>query len=236
MDAFLGHHKTPIVILLSRSRSGSNYLKSLLNSHPRICLEGEIFRREEEAAREFDSKLDRKAWTVRGAKLFYYHPLNSADRTIWDLIAQSTRVRIIHLHRTSVIRLHVSSLIAQKTGEWHSNKSSAPTKESNDKRIRVSLDNLSHEITFMKECRERALERCSNRPILELTYEDLVRSPQAHLDQIFDFLNLPRVHVSSTLKKQNPEPPDELIENFEEVEAFASTRGIDLNGLGHEIL
>lgn len=231
LDVLLGTRKTPVVILLSRSRSGSNYLKSLLNCHPRICLEGEIFRRitGNEAAQTYESKLDRKAWTLRGAKLFYYHPIDCQDRTIWHLIAQSERVKIIHLQRTNVVRAHVSSLIAQKTGEWHIDTSSAATKETNSKRIQVSLRELDHEISYMHEWRERALECCSHQPMFELTYEDLIQNPQAHLDDIFHFLELPGTHVSSPLKKQNAEPLAELIENFEEVKSFAKARGLDLN-------
>lgn len=227
----LGNQNTPVIILLSRSRSGSNYLKSLLNCQPRICLEGEIFRHLEgaEAAFDFESKIHRKAWTVRGAKLFYYHPIASEDQTIWELIAQSPRIKVIHLQRNSVIRTHVSSLIAQKTGEWQAEKNPTLAEFSKDKRIHVNLDELQDEIAVMKEWRLRALKRCSTRPVFDVTYENLIQAPQAHLDRIFDFLDLPTTRVSSHLIKQNTEPLSKLIENFGEVEAFGRSHGLDLS-------
>lgn len=81
----------------------------------------------------------------------------------------------------------------------------------------------------MKKWRLRALKRCSNLPMFEVAFENLLEAPQVHLYRIFDFLDLPTTRVSSHLKKQNSEPLDKLIENFGEVEAFARSHGLDLS-------
>jgi hypothetical protein len=87
---FNKNHKYQKFVIIARSRTGSNLLHSLLNSHPSIEANGELFHKTKESScREiWDSIFVKKNRFLQhvGFKIFYYHPLKSADQEVWDFI------------------------------------------------------------------------------------------------------------------------------------------------------
>ncbi|QKQ28115.1 sulfotransferase [Candidatus Reidiella endopervernicosa] len=61
--------------------------------------------------------------------------------------------------------------------------------------------------------------RFGDKPMLTVYYEDLVADHEAIFREITSFLGLPYAKPRLTLKKQNPEPMSELVENFDELKA-----------------
>src|SRR5215470_17880833 len=75
----VGHDHFTKFIVLSRSRTGSNLLQSLLSSHPEIVTENEILQRlDGRNPRDIVARAyARQPYFVKakGFKVFYYHPI-----------------------------------------------------------------------------------------------------------------------------------------------------------------
>jgi len=117
-------------LIFSRSRSGSTLLKQLIDSHPKVTCEGEIFTTTDGYIesnffckvwrklpypyiyyRRFLSRVD-----VYGFTLFIYH-IPSIGRTIKNLHRMGWK--IIYLERLSIVNQAFSQIIAMETNNWH---------------------------------------------------------------------------------------------------------------------
>ncbi|WP_280564143.1 hypothetical protein [Chromohalobacter sp. 48-RD10] len=74
----IGDNRYRKFIVLTRSRTGSNLLVSLLNSHPNISADGEIFSKlnGRDYKRIISNAFSRQPRYIKakGFKIFYYHP------------------------------------------------------------------------------------------------------------------------------------------------------------------
>lgn len=215
-------------IILSRSRTGSNLLLSLLNSHPNVQAEWEIFARlngephDRRLAQTFGPQPRRIR--AKGFKLFYYHPLDDDSGALWrDLVADEA-LRVIHLKRRNVLRSLISRKIAEQRDAWSAN---AEKTGETPRRKAVSFTTSELQEGFSQT---RAWEHMGDRDfrhhhILSLAYEDMAAQPAAAHDRVQRFLGLPPARLVTDMKKQNPEPLRQLIVNYDELkQAFAGSR------------
>jgi len=97
-NSLFGNKKYNKFIVITRSRTGSNLFMSLLGSHPNIIARGELFR-------SLDGKSCKETWgntftnmpkhvKYFGFKIFYYHPLDSDDREIWELLKNDSKIKV----------------------------------------------------------------------------------------------------------------------------------------------
>lgn len=104
-------------IVLTRSRTGSNLLVSMLNSHPDVRCGGEELRslngRQVSEAIETSFPI-RQALKASGFKIFYYHPLDDSSGAVWDTLSAMRELRVLHLMRRNILR--TLTLIRQKSG------------------------------------------------------------------------------------------------------------------------
>jgi LPS sulfotransferase NodH len=204
-------------VVVTRSRTGSNLLISLLNSHKHINAQGEAFRRlnNKTSLEIYNSIFPLKSlYKCLGFKLFYYHPLDSDDNLIWRLLEKDKNIKIIHLKRNNLLRVHVSRLIAEKTDEW------ARIDNSNlniNKKVEVSLTNLMKDFNETKNHIINTEKLFREHNVLEVVYEDLINNQQETIDSILSFLNVKKVILKSSLVRQNPEELKNLISNYDEV-------------------
>lgn len=208
------------VIVLSRSRTGSNLLINLLNSHPNICFSGEIFRDMQD--RSFD-QIYNSVFSVKppfikavGFKIFYYHPEDVDSKEVWERLINEKDIKVIHLKRENILRTLVSRKIAEENDFWTQN--SKRSKISN-KQISLSRDEC---ITFFEKTRnweQQYDELFRDHPKIEVFYESLVNG-QNHeeLGRIQSFLGVKVKNLKTNLRKQNPENLAELIVNYDELE------------------
>jgi len=128
-------------VLISHLRSGTHLLRSLLESHPAIVCQSEVFNSDDPdlpyplttSSREV---LDR--WVYRefeppvrcaGFVLQVYHPLglkafpgireNPHWLDVWDILEGMPELRVIHLRRGNHLRRHLSHVMARQSGDWH---------------------------------------------------------------------------------------------------------------------
>jgi LPS sulfotransferase NodH len=221
--SFTGTKQYEKFVIITRSRTGSNLLVSLLNSHPNVVAYGEMFNRlhglsPQNIWSSVFTHLPQKTQQV-GFKIFYYHPLDSTNKWVWERIYNDPSLRIIHLIRENMLRTHVSRQIASLTMEWknHSKKT-----QNTSARKTIYLDpneciNVFEKTQmWAKQCRDSL----TNHRTFELSYQELTgREQKSQLRTVQRFLGIEPISLGSPLKKQNDADLKELISNYSEVKS-----------------
>ena len=207
-------------VIISQSRTGSTLLMALLNNHENIICEGELFKNLngkscKQIWDKFFSKKPKKVKQV-GFKLFYSHPTNG-DQSVWDFIENDKSITIIHLVRKNWLRVLVSQKIGLKTKLWTENIDRPHQISTDEKKVKIDYDEC--EKAFVKAAfnEQQTRERFSNHPFVEVTYEDLSNDADGVIRNITDILNINYQKVQAKNKKQNAEPLEELVINFNEL-------------------
>lgn len=214
-------------IILTRSRTGSSLLRSMLSSHPSIYAESEIFARLDGRSVEsiFDhvfSKYPRFIKAV-GFKIFYYHPLDDESGLVWDRIKQIPNMHIVHLKRGNVLRTILSRKIAGATDIW-SVKQEHRELQVKDKQVRLTEDELFKGFLQTREWETDFGRMFGSKAIIDVYYEDLVNNPHGEFQKIIDWLCLEPFEPRTLLRRQNPEKLSDLILNYESLkERFSNT-------------
>lgn len=223
-----GHRNYKKFILLSRARTGSTLFMTLMNSHPQVRMEAEIFGRlygssnEEILRRAF--RKEAPFIQAKGFKLFYYHPLDAEPAQLQQLLLQIPDLHIIHLRRRNILRTMVSQKIASQSSVWRKDNETQKLNTQN-KQVEFSVEELEKGFRQTLNWEDSAREVFKNKPFLELTYEDLAQDRVSSMNRAFDFLGLRHHQVKTHLERQNPEPLDSLIRNFAELTtAFSNTQ------------
>jgi len=232
--------------MVSTQRSGSTWLVDLLNSHPDIASYTELFLRKGDGTPDWGKYKDMLYWQtyrrnlrgigryIRPLGIFRYmdealsrHPdkwvvglkLMYTQIARWPetlLYLKSREVRVIHLIRSNVLDVVLSSLAKVSRKTAHTLEGMAVERV----RIHVEPDLLLRQL--LKRLREQRwfarLLRHLGTPYLELVYEDIV-DDQSRLNDCLEYLGCSNTTLSSRLTKMNPRRHDELIDNFADVAA-----------------
>ena len=109
------------VVIVTRSRSGSNMLCSFLESHPQAFVWREVFRRPQYFTPGLTNRLINLRYLNRFRvvvfKVFYYHQVPEG---FWQQLIADERTRIIHLIRTNYLDTYVSRRQAMESRRWES--------------------------------------------------------------------------------------------------------------------
>ncbi|MEJ7582502.1 MAG: hypothetical protein WKF43_00150 [Acidimicrobiales bacterium] len=221
-----GHRGYRRFVIVTRARTGSNLLVSLLNSHPQIDARGELLGelKGETVEARLGRIFGRKPRRVRavGFKVFYYHPLDDPAAPVWVRLRAIADLHVVHLKRRNVLRTLTSRKLAGSTNVWLDR--GRPGSVVDKPVVRFSAHELERAFT-QNEAWEAACDRdFRDQRRLELTYEDLVSGP-ALLDEVTAFLGVDAQPLRTTLHRQNPEPLSALIADFDELrQKFRRTR------------
>lgn len=128
-------------VIVSHLRCGTHMLRTMLESHPQIVCQSEVFNSDNPnlpypLSTPTSEVLER--WVYRpfpdailcvGFVLQAYHPFglkafpgireNPLWADIWPLLENTPGLRVIHLRRENLLRRHLSHILARKTGSWH---------------------------------------------------------------------------------------------------------------------
>ncbi|XP_047072779.1 nodulation protein H-like [Lolium rigidum] len=231
---------TPVrfFVIVSMQRSGSGWFETLLNSHPNVSSNGEIFavreRREDIVSilRTLDRLYDLD-WRTSAAK----NECTAAFGLKWmlnqgildyphDIVNYLNKkgVMVIFLFRRNTLRRHVSVLANdydRRTKQLNgTHKAHVHSLEEAEilARFRPELD-VSSLIPSIREA-EQSMEAClrqfrATRHMI-LYYEDLIRDDNA-LSRVQKFLGVPVRPLSSRHVKIHTSPLPDLVDNWEEV-------------------
>ena len=228
-------------VILATPRTGSNWLCTLLDSHPEILCHHELFNPEgvhlalsqrgkgwelgdRHMQQEAPLDLLREAWgqtlgfRVVGFKL----NLGQAPLVLKAVLTDPAVSKIL-VYRRNRIRTFVSERIAETTGHWESYSDSRW--DDRPKSVHVTLEELrvhaARNRDFYRRIRGRLEE--SGQQALELAYEDLGIG-QSHR-RLLRYLGVdPGVTLRASTRRMNGSPLEMIISNYAELrDALAGT-------------
>lgn len=214
-----GHLVNQSFAIVSTARTGSNYLSGGLETSPSVRVYREIFAdHNREIGKDFEKILstvfqyENKATEVVGFKVFYNH-LTEEE---WRKLMAYRDLKVIHLTRRNRLKTVISLEIAFKTGHWTKSSHSGGPR---DKRLILDPALLLKRLEQIEQGEAATRARFSDRPVLEVVYEELVQSPREGFAAVGKYLGVDDIDPDKIkLKKQNPESVQQLITNYDEVE------------------
>lgn len=233
-------------VVLAAPRTGSNWLCTLLDSHPEVLCHHEIFNPEglhyslrlrdgsfdlgtvAERDRAPEAVLEEVWRQSRGHRAVGFKLNRGQDERVFRRVLADPGVRTILLRRRNRIRTFVSEAIAERTGQWESYGGSGTDAGAGPRRLVVEAAALRAGVArnerYYGEL-ESAL-RTGGRPHLSLVYERLAdEEERRRMLRFLDVAERPELLTGGT-RKQNPYPLSETIANFEQL--ARELRGSDL--------
>jgi hypothetical protein len=131
-------------------------------------------------------------------------------------------LQVIHLQRRNILKNLLSLKLALRSSRWQRLEGAPPVRY---EPLRIEFKEAIAHIRARERnfARGRRLFRRHQRT--EIFYEDLERDEERQLEDLLRFLGLPPQPLTSSTRKQNQQPTQELIENYAELEArFRRTR------------
>lgn len=220
------NHKTKFIIF-GQSRSGSTLLLDLLNSHPDICCDTEIFNKNElfpkiKPLQWFyrqnpswlaQNKLRKSTCPVYGFKLFFFQVHHPAKFLEW-LVKNDWK--IIHVQRENIFRQSLSNIIALTTNHWHRRSE----KSNPEKSIHVDPARLLRVLKNRSRWKLKEKNLLGNYDHITVNYERHLADKtmwQEAANEVFNYLGLPPAAVKTSLKPTYKKPYSEIIENYNEL-------------------
>lgn len=240
VDSFEGHSSYCQFIILGKGRSGSNFLRGLLNSHSQAIVFGELFRDYDAIGWEFpdyDQYLQSQSLVQAmqndpinflrtkifrnypeqilaiGFKLFYYHAQNDSRQVIWSFFKEQRAIKIIHLNRNNTLRELLSLRKAFKTNHW-TNITGQPEEQLS---IFLDYEDCLREFTHTQEIRQQYNQFFQEHPMIHVCYEDLSSNCEQEMKRVQEFLEIDREPVKPSTYKQSNQPLSEAITNYFEL-------------------
>lgn len=217
-----GHTVDRRFAIVGNARTGSNYLLDGLKTSPAIRMYHEIFA---DHNRQIGTDFDRvfatvfqpesKFTEVVGFKVFYNHLTDDE----WQKLLAYKPLKVIHLTRRNRLRTVISLEIAFKTGQWTQSVKKASS-EIRERRVQLEPAKLIRRLEQIEAGETATRARFRDREILELVYEELVSAPRENFAAVGRYLEVDGIDPSQIrLRRQNPEPLQHLLINYDEVEA-----------------
>lgn len=226
-------------IILGRSRSGSNFLRGLLNAHPQIVAFGEIFQTPDEIAwgltgygqsrylrtlhredpvRFLESQVYRRfprSVAAVGFKIFYYHAQHDGWRPVWRYLAEQKDLKVIHIRRENILRTHLSRKRAMLTDTWVNVTGEPMTQPP------VTLDyrECLEDFVTTRAWELRYDELFADHPKITVRYEDLDTDYAGEMARVQEFLGVSPQPVRPETYKQSNQPLSQAIANYAELRA-----------------
>lgn len=242
-----GHSDYCKFIILGRARSGSNYLRGMLNSHSQIITFGELFRSYDSIGWEFPehdqylqyrslislmqsnpvSFLEKKVFRkfpkqilAVGFKLFYYHAQDDSRKAVWPYLKNQKDLKVIHLKRNNTLGVIFSLKKANITNKW----TNITGEEEEKFTISLDYDECLKEFTWEQEARKQFDDYFEGHPRIEVFYENLCKHCESEIKRIQEFLGVRYEIVKPTTYKQSNQPLSKSISNYSELkEKFKGT-------------
>jgi len=215
-------------VMYTRGRTGSTVLTDLINCHPRIFCDAEIFNLlysksvvkfpylyiNSCSKRASKYKKQVYGFKVKISQLVIEHKYSQYEKLLEKLY--TTGWKFIYLKRKNFLRQQLSNYVAADTNIYHIKKG----EEKNPAKVKVDCDDLLKGIMQGEEIERTEESNLKNIPHLTLEYEtDIVDNSkhQETADKVFRYLGAESVKVTTDLKRIVPDNLEDTILNYEEV-------------------
>jgi hypothetical protein len=235
-----GKNRKGNIAMFHMGRCGSQVLGNMLDQHPQIRWDGEIFENMGERYHEFGWEKERVKkilqWRRDSEKCsFYGFETKSLPeqhlRSEWINMPLPEYIEFLYalgfnyfiiLKRHNYLKRAVSERVASETGEWH-------RREEANRITKIYVDtsnfwvgNITKPLLRHFEELDRQYQTLSkalsSHRMIELCYEDdILNDPFIAYNKVCEFLALEACPVEVNLKKTNPFQMESVIVNFEEV-------------------
>ncbi len=209
----------PALIVCFTNRSGSNYVCELMRSTgqlgwaPEALNAGFIKKQIElwDAVGEIDTLAKyvrrlRVDLTGRGqrppvVKLGWQQLFTLAEAGILDDVFPNRRLLLVR--RRDLLAQSVSYAIAAESGEWRSDKrpeaDAIGREQALARQAEVTVDDIIGRVraVLLADRHFRSFAAATSDPLFELTYEDVDVDPQAAVDDVFAFMDLPPASIDA---------------------------------------
>lgn len=232
--------KPTIFVVISRGRTGSNLLMSLLDSHPRISIRGSIIgesvmanpSRKDEIVRMGTVPYLKQCFkrtgfeSAVGIKILYYQVEHVYEKRndvrglkdLMDFIISHQGIRIIHLKRRNRLETLTSIRVAAFTKKYR--LLDGPEKTVDATRITLSPEESEREFRQIEEWENLYGNALNGHKTLEVYYEDLSQNTATECNRIFDFLGVHSQSVNTHMQKQRRRPLEQVIENYNDLKKY----------------
>jgi LPS sulfotransferase NodH len=233
-----GHSDYTKFFILGRSRTGSTFLRSLLNSHPQVVVFGEVFHntdvqwdnqilpysRKTRRLAQNDSvkflntmifRRFRKQVAAVGFKIFYYHAHDEKRVPLWAYLKEHTEIKVIHLKRKNVLKTHLSHKKAFLTEQWMISSPSAKKRVNGP--IILDEQECLHSFTGTRTWEAEYDAFFKDHPKIEVIYEDLAHASEQEMARIQAFLGIDYQQTKASTFKQSDRPLSEQVTNYFEL-------------------
>lgn len=215
-------------LIYTRGRTGSTVLTELLNCHPEIFCDVEIFNFLYSGSKVKYPALYIKSCSKRAsmhgksvygfkvkiAQLRYEHEYDNYDEVLRNLSEEG--FKFVYLRRDNYFRHKLSNIISTQTKIFHLKNGD----KNNHVKVQVDCDQLMEGIQYSETVNKTEAENLKGIDHITVTYEeDLIENSkhQETADKVFKYLGLNSVKVQTDLKRIVPENLKEIISNYDEV-------------------
>lgn len=219
-------------VILCHSRTGSSLLGDLLNCHPEIQCQGELFRilihsktqkilfPKHYIIGNYTSNcpvfgFDLKLYQLNRSLMRHSY---SNKRFIRDLVSDG--YQIISLNRKNILRQAISHIVARNRNQYNFT-------DKYDERLykKISIDTklLETKINWINKFTQAKFEILKDLNHINLIYEDDLLNSASHqttCDKIFNYLGIDSCHVNTAFTRTSPKDLSEIIENYEELKNY----------------
>lgn len=220
------NHNVKGFILYGFGRSGSTLLTSLINSHPQIICDSEIFHRNRVGNIFFPMWYlngNQQAKTVHKEKKMYgcgimsyqLHEQKYIDHKKFIHLLRERGWKFLHLRRRSVLDIALSIVKAEMDGVYEVKGSTGYEAG----KVIIPIERLNYylgSVTFHHRNEDAVMSEVDH---FSIVYEDhlLNKDWNKTLKPMFEFLGQSPISVNSTFKKKSKTDPQEQFENYDEI-------------------
>lgn len=228
--------------MLHVGRCGSTVVARMLDEHPDITWDGEIFEPSHRAELNESDDLAPADLIARRrtraphhygfeTKYLASHHLGALGMSLPDYLAMLQHLgfdRFVALHRTNYLRRIVSGAVGRRAGTWHRSKPGVgePVVITLDpQRVPFGGEQALLDVFAELSAGEEALHRLLPDNALWLTYEDdIAGDPVVAYRRVCDLLGVKPAPAAPQLFPTNPFPLAEMLANYDEIaDLLAST-------------
>jgi len=222
-------------VIVGKGRTGTNFLRLMLDDHPAVIAHGELFRdhdrvdrrvaRPLQSGRALRQKLADPIGFIAGKvfrplprsvgavgfKLFYYHARESDWLVIWDHLQRDDRVKVLHVVRRDDLATLVSLQRAEVSGGW------VGTATAGLPRITLTPEECEEAFRRTRCWREDLEAAFPTGRVHEVVYEDLVADPSGTMEAVQGFLGLEVSDLEAGSVRQSSGSTADAVANYEEL-------------------
>ncbi|MEM8910051.1 MAG: hypothetical protein AAGD05_19530 [Bacteroidota bacterium] len=216
-------------VVFGQGRTGSTLLVDLLNSHPKIVCEEEIYHRHKHP---FSGKVRWPYWFLRGIEVRHSGQFFGFKVKIYQLDKQQhlrptdfldhleqRGYQLIYLRRNNFLEHALSGLMAQKTKRFHLHKEESYEHQP----FAFSAQELEDRIQRRAMLQNQELDCLQGRTYFEVVYERDLKNSEMHqviCDQIFAYLGLESAPVQTNLRKVIRRAPSDQLSNYTQLKHY----------------